>query len=78
MTLASDGSTTGRLFIPGGAEDGGDLDEDLVGTWTLAGSTINFNQIADTFIRDVEFAVGLTGTGTFEDETLRLVLSTTG
>jgi hypothetical protein len=52
-----------------------------VGTWTLTGSTINFNQIADTFIRDVEFAVGpdrLTGQGTFEDVTLRLVLSTTG
>ena len=38
VALAADGTTTGRLFVPGGAEGGGDLDEDLAGTWTLAGN----------------------------------------
>jgi hypothetical protein len=67
-TLAPDGTTSGRLFVPGGDEGGGDLDEDLTGTWTLAGQTVTFSQTADTFIRDVEFIAGrntLTGEGTF-------------
>ncbi len=67
-TLAPDGTTSGRLFVPGGEEDGSDLDEDLTGTWTLAGETVTFDQTADTFIRDAEFIAGrntLTGEGTF-------------
>ena len=67
-TLAPDGTTSGRLFVPGGAEDGSDLDEDLTGTWTLTGETVTFDQTADTFIRDAEFIAGrntLTGEGTF-------------
>jgi hypothetical protein len=78
VTLAADGTTTGQLFVPGGAEDGGDLDADLTGTWSLNGSTITFNQTADTFIRDAEFTAGqnrLTGEGTFGDQTIRLVLT---
>ena len=80
VTLAPDGSTTGRLFVPGGAEDGGDLEADLTGTWTLDGSTVTFNQTADTFIRDAEFTVSrnqLTGEGTFDNQTVRLVLTKT-
>jgi hypothetical protein len=57
-TLAPDGTTSGRLFVPGGAEDGGDLDEDLTGTWTLTGQTVTFDHAADTFITDVEFTAG--------------------
>jgi hypothetical protein len=52
-------------------------DADLAGTWTLSGSTVTFNQAADTFIRDVEFEASenrLTGEGTFGEETIRLVL----
>jgi hypothetical protein len=78
VTLASDGTTTGRLFVPGGAEGGGDLDEDLTGTWTLAGSTVTFNQTADTFIRDAQFTASrnrLTGEGTFSGQTVRLELT---
>ena len=37
ITLATNGTTTGRLFVPGGADDGSDLDGDLAGTWTLSG-----------------------------------------
>ncbi len=80
VTLAPDGSTSGQLLVPGGAEDGGDLDADLTGTWTLDGSTVTFNQAADTFIRDAEFTAAenrLTGEGTFDGQTVRLVLTKT-
>lgn len=81
VNLASDGTTTGRLFVPGGSENGEDLDEDLTGTWTLSGSTVTFNQTADTFIRDVEFTATrnrLSSEGTFGEFTIRLVLSKAG
>jgi hypothetical protein len=78
VTLAGDGTTAGHLFVPNGAAGGGDLDEDLAGTWTLAGSTVTFSQTADTFIRDAAFTAGpnrLTGEDTFSGVTVRLVLS---
>ena len=74
-TLAADGTTSGRLFLPGGNEDGSDLDEDLTGTWTLSADTVTFNQTADTFIRDVDFIAGrntLTATGEFSGVTIFL------
>ncbi len=76
-TLAPDGTTSGRLFLPGGEEDGSDLDEDLTGTWTLAGETVTFDQTADTFIPDAEFTAGrntLTGEGTFDGVSVFLQL----
>jgi hypothetical protein len=78
VTLAADGTTTGRLFVPGGDEGGGDLDADLTGTWALSGSTVTFNQTADTFIRDAGFTADrnrLTGESTFGHQTIRLVLT---
>jgi hypothetical protein len=81
ITLAGDGTTTGHLFVPAGAAGGGDLDADIAGTWTLAGSTVTFSQTADTFIRDAAFAAGanrLTGEDTFSGVTVRLVLSKAG
>ena len=80
IDLAEDGTTTGEIFIEGGGEDGGDLEEDLAGTWTLTGSTVVFDQGADTFIRDVEFTADedrLTGEDTFDEVTIRLVLTKT-
>jgi hypothetical protein len=76
-TLAPDGTTTGRLFVPGGDEDGSDLDEDLTGTWTLTGQTVTFNQTADTFIREADFIAGrntLTGEGTVDGVSIFLQL----
>jgi hypothetical protein len=78
LNLATDGTTTGQLFVPGGDEDGGDLDADLTGTWTLSGSTVTFDQAADTFFPDVEFTAEqdrLAGEGDFGDESIRLVLT---
>jgi hypothetical protein len=80
VTLAEDGTASGRLFLPGGAEDGGNLDEDLTGTWTLSGETVTFDQAGDTFIRDVDFTAGentLTGEGSFQGVDLRLVMTKT-
>jgi hypothetical protein len=80
ITLAVDGTTSGRLFVPGGAEDGSDLDVDLDGTWTLSGATVTFNQTGDTFIRNIAFVAGpnrLSGEGTFSGALIRIVLGKT-
>lgn len=43
LTLNADGTTSGRLFVPDGNEDGSDFDADLAGTWTLNGSRVSFD-----------------------------------
>jgi hypothetical protein len=79
ITLAADGSTSGHLFVPGGAEAGADLSEDMAGTWLLVGRTVQFGQTADTFVRDVDFTASrdrLSAQHTFADGTaLRIVLT---
>ena len=61
--------------MPGGDEDGGDLDEDLTGTWTLTGQTVTFNQTAETFIKEAEFIAGRnTLTAESTDDGLRIFL----
>ena len=77
ITLASNGTTTGRLFIPGGEEGGGDLDADMAGTWMLTGSTAEFGQAADTFVRDMPFTASanrLLGQASFSGTTIRVTL----
>lgn len=77
-TLEADGTTTGQLVVPFAGENGETLEEDLTGTWTLAGTTVNFSPSVSTLISDVDFAVGtntLTGEGTFEGSLLLLVLT---
>lgn len=77
ITLAPNGTTTGRLFVPGGAAGGGNLDADMVGTWTLAGSIVEFTQGSDTFVRDIAFTASanrLRGQGTFGGTLVRITL----
>jgi hypothetical protein len=77
LQLEADGTVSGRLFIPDADEDGGDLDEDMAGTWTVMGNTVRFEQAADTFVRDMAFALTdgvLTGDQTFGDVRVRVVL----
>lgn len=57
LDLDEDGTTTGRLFLPGLEEDGSDFDASLDGTWQLRGDVVTFDQGADTLIRDLEFEV---------------------
>ncbi len=81
ITLDANGATSGRLFVPGGADDGSDFDVDLAGTWTLSGSTVTFHQTGDAFIRDAEFTAGpsqLNGEGEFSGAIIRLVLGKAG
>jgi hypothetical protein len=76
--LAADGTSTGRLFVPGGGEGGGNLDEDLAGTWTLSDDIVTFSPSGSSLISDVDFAVGpntLTGEGLFQGAVLLLVLT---
>ncbi len=80
ITLAPDGTTTGRVFVPGAGEDGGDLDADLTGTWALSRGGVTFDQTADTFIRDVRFAADrnrLIGKATLGHQLVDLVLTKT-
>jgi hypothetical protein len=78
IRLTADGKTTGRLFVPGVDEDGGDMDEDLTGSWTLDGETIHFEHDADTFVRDMPFRVvgeRLVGEASFTEVAVRVELA---
>jgi hypothetical protein len=78
LTLNTGGSAAGRLFVPGGAEDGSDFDEDLTGTWTLTGTAVSLDHAADTFLRDMTFTVSadrLTGQETFAEATIAVTLA---
>jgi hypothetical protein len=55
LTLEANGTTGGHLFIPGMAEDGGDIDDDLTGTWSIVNGRVELQHEADTFLRDMPF-----------------------
>ncbi|HUR93895.1 MAG TPA: hypothetical protein VMY76_04900 [Gemmatimonadales bacterium] len=81
ITLSADGTTRGRLFVPGGDDNGGDLDVDLAGTWILNGETVTLSTEGDTFIADADFTAGrdrLSGEESVNGTTIRLVLGKTG
>ena len=59
LTLNADATITGRLFLPGGATGGGDVDADMAGTWLLVGHTVQFGQAAETFVRNMDFNADL-------------------
>jgi hypothetical protein len=76
--LDPDGTTTGHLSVPGGGENGEDVEADLTGAWTLSGNTVTFEQEGDNFFSDLEFTAAentLTGEFTDAGETARLVLA---
>ncbi len=60
IMLDADGSTIGRLFVPGGAADAGDLNAYLAGAFSFDESTsrVSFDQPVDTFVRDMSFTAG--------------------
>lgn len=60
ITLAANGTTSGSLHMPASVV-GQELDRDMAGTWTQAGTTVTFAQGADTFVRDMTFSVVANG-----------------
>lgn len=78
LGLNAVGTTTGRLFVPEGDEDGSDFEADLAGTWSLSGAEVTFDHAADTFIRDMVFTFSdgeLRGDETFGDTRVQVVLT---
>lgn len=81
VTLATNGTTSGHLFVPGAGDNGADLDEDLAGTWSLSGNTVTFNQTASTLIQGATFTAErnrLTGDGAINGLTILIVLTKNG
>ena len=83
LNLHANGTTSGHLHMvaPGG---GPDFDADMAGTWTRTGTTVNINQPADTFVRDMPFTLtpyvgswDLEGNQTFSGTNIRLTLRRT-
>ena len=83
LNLNANGTTSGHLHLvaPGG---GPDFDADMAGTWTRAGMTVDINQPADTFVRDMPFTLtpnvgswDLVGNQTFSETNIRVRLSRT-
>ncbi len=54
LTLSSNGTTSGTLFVPASLNNGVQATYDLAGTYQ-SGTYITFSQSADTFIRDVNW-----------------------
>lgn len=79
LVLDEDGTTSGHLSIPASDLSNGEaVDADMAGSWTLDGAIVHIAQSADTFIRDLPFAVegnSLTGDATFDDVHVHLVMS---
>lgn len=54
LNLSTNGTTSGHLHIAASAASPS-FDADMAGTWTRAGTTVDINQSADTFVRDMPF-----------------------
>jgi hypothetical protein len=68
LGLNEDGTTTGQFFVPAGAEDGSDIDENLAGTWQLTGGNVFLASTADTFLRDFPLRVREAGVLEFREQ----------
>jgi len=60
INLNSNGSTTGHLHV---AASGGNsaFEADMAGTWTRTGNSVTFSQVADSFVRNMTWAVTAAG-----------------
>jgi hypothetical protein len=56
IALSSNGTTSGHMHI---AASGGSpvSDFDMAGTWERSGNSVDFSQNADSFVRDMTFAM---------------------
>ena len=60
INLMPNGTTTGHLHM---VASGGNsaLDADMAGTWTQTGNSVTFSQAADSFVRNMTWAVAAAG-----------------
>lgn len=78
ITLMANGSTSGQFIVPGANQDGSDFVASMAGTWTLSGTTVAFQQSADTFMPAMPFVVNgdtLVGDEIFGDTRIIVILS---
>lgn len=77
LTLRDDMRTSGRIFVAGADEGGGDFDQNLSGGWSVANDTVRVEQQADTFLRDIPLVLHgnlLSGEFSGPEGTVRVVL----
>jgi hypothetical protein len=60
LNLNASGTVTGHLHLAA-TNSNPVFDADMAGTWTQTGSTVTFAQAADTFVRNMTFAVVANG-----------------
>ena len=53
IDLRANGTTSGTLFVPDGGDGGNDFEASMAGTWTIDGDQVEFDQDADTFVRNM-------------------------
>lgn len=81
IVLASNHTTTGHLHVAASGSTPA-FDADLAGTWAQSGNSVTFSQTADTFVRNMTFAVvaasnslwELDGNGTFSGTAVHVTL----
>ncbi len=56
IIIAANNTTSGDLFIPASINGGTAFNASMVGTATLTGTNVQFQQTADTFVRDLTWA----------------------
>jgi hypothetical protein len=85
INLAANGTTSGHLHVaPTNTTPA--LDADLTGTWQQQGTTVTFDQAADTFVRDMPFTLvndlvngsTLVGDQTFSGTNIKITLKRAG
>jgi len=70
ISIAANNTTTGSLFIPASINGGTAFNADMAGSVTLTGTSVSFQQSADTFVRDL--------TWTFSNSTLSVSSQSAG
>jgi hypothetical protein len=60
LNLNASGTVTGHLHLAA-TNSNPVVDADMAGTWTQTGSTVTFAQAADTFVRNMTFAIVANG-----------------
>ncbi|NUO64162.1 MAG: hypothetical protein HOQ11_01000 [Gemmatimonadaceae bacterium] len=78
LVLTPQGTTSGHLYVPASVTGDVDLDDDLTGTWSQSGSTVQLSHPADTFLRDMPLTMQngkLVGDRTFGTLRVQLTLS---